>query len=97
MKTKCSCGKKHKANEAFYVSVVDGGRVALLAGPFRKHEDAIARVEEVRVIGEKLDRRAVFYAFGTVGKEMPPDTMPGLTSGSLNDKLGLSTTTRWAG
>ncbi len=50
----------------YYVTAQDAGRTAFLAGPFRDdHARALALVGEVRELAERLDPRAVFYAFGT--------------------------------
>lgn len=51
---------------AYYVSVIDGNRRALLLGPFKDdHAAALAKVDSVRKKAEELDPRAVWYAFGT--------------------------------
>jgi len=49
----------------FFVSVIDGERVAYLAGPFETHDDAIFAVPAARRKAGRLDSRAVWYAFGT--------------------------------
>lgn len=49
----------------FYVSVLDGPRHNLLAGPFDTHAEALAEVERVRAVALELDAKAHFYAFGT--------------------------------
>lgn len=49
----------------FYVSVVDGDRKALVAGPFATHEEALAQVDAERTKWNDLDPRAWFYAWGT--------------------------------
>lgn len=50
----------------FYVSVVDGKRVGLLAGPFPTHKQALDLVDEARELAEEADPFACFYAFGTL-------------------------------
>lgn len=50
----------------YYVSIRRGARVGLLLGPFLRHEDAIARVEDVRRVACQLDPWADFDAFGTL-------------------------------
>jgi hypothetical protein len=51
----------------YFVSVLDGGRHALVSGPYvNDHAAALADVEHCRTLAEKHDARAVFYAFGTV-------------------------------
>ncbi len=50
----------------YYVTAQDGGRTAFVAGPFRDdHARALALVDEARRVAERLDPRAVWYAFGT--------------------------------
>ncbi|KKM99239.1 hypothetical protein LCGC14_1149780 [marine sediment metagenome] len=65
-------------NHCFYVSVVDGNRYALLAGPFKTHKESLDMVDKVKDKGQELDRKGVFYAFGTVKMEN------GYREGSLN-------------
>lgn len=50
----------------FYVSVVDGKRVGLLAGPFPTHQQALDLVDEARELAQEADPWAAFYAFGTL-------------------------------
>lgn len=50
----------------FYVSVVDGGRVGLLAGPFATHKEALDLVDEAQELAQEADPFACFYAFGTL-------------------------------
>src|SRR5690606_6507174 len=63
---------------AYYVSAVDAGRVALLAGPYvNDHAAALAMVEAARALAIELNDRAWWYAYGTVrvaikeGRELP--------------------------
>lgn len=49
----------------YYVSVMDGGRYGLLAGPYNTHEEALEMVPAVKELAQKVDPYAVFYAFGT--------------------------------
>lgn len=73
---------------AYYVSVIDGKRTALLLGPFENdHAGALAMVDAVRRKGEELDPRAHFYAFGTA--RLPADDSVPLRYGSLNRYFGL--------
>jgi hypothetical protein len=60
----------------YYASVFDRssnaghGRVALAAGPFPTHEDALAHVSRVRTLAEHFyPYRAHFWAFGTCSSE----------------------------
>lgn len=62
----CSCGADHIEGANYYVSVVDGPRSALLAGPFGSHVKALFAVDEVRRVVEEADPWAWFYSFGTV-------------------------------
>ena len=67
----------------FYVSVLNGPRLALLAGPFQTHEEALAMVDQARETAQRIDPWAWFYAFGTV------KMMTGHQPGVLNKDLGL--------
>jgi hypothetical protein len=53
----------------FYVSVIDGKRRALLAGPYDTHDEALALVEQVRRKAYDIDPKSHFYAFGTAGSD----------------------------
>ena len=68
---------------SFYASVVDAGRLGLLAGPFTTHEEALAMVEPARRLACELNDWAWFYGFGTV--RMKNGHRPGV----LNERLGL--------
>lgn len=50
----------------FYVSVVDAGRLGLLAGPFPVHGLALDLVDLCNHLACESDDRAWFYAYGTV-------------------------------
>ena len=50
----------------FYVSVVDGGRVGLLAGPFPTHKEALDLVDASKRLAQEADPFACFYAYGTL-------------------------------
>lgn len=50
---------------AFYVSAIDGKRIARIAGPYGSHEEAQNAVQEVRLRAELLDPRAHWWAWGT--------------------------------
>lgn len=68
----------------YYVTMIRGERVARLAGPFERHEDALALVERARNAAYEVDPRSHFDLFGTAGVES--DThRPGV----LNEKLGV--------
>ena len=69
---------------AYYVSVVDADRKALLAGPFDTHAEALALVEPTRKVANELDPKSHFYGFGTCRLPVGADK-PGL----LNQQMGL--------
>jgi hypothetical protein len=50
---------------AFFVTAVDGPRVAFVAGPYRTHLDAVSVFHGVCREAERLDPRATWYSFGT--------------------------------
>ncbi len=60
------CGECDRPGRVFYVSVVDGSRYGLLAGPYDAHQDALDNVKGARAMAEAVDPRAVWYSFGTV-------------------------------
>ena len=70
-------------NPCFYVSVVDGSRLGLLAGPFQTHKEALGMVDQARATAQRRNAWAWFYAFGTV--KMKNGNKPGV----LNEDLGL--------
>lgn len=82
----CPCGRNHAQTERFYVTCVLDSRVAYLAGPCKLHTEALALVDQARLIAEALDVRTVFGAFGTVGIRDGGDSLP---PGKLNTRLGL--------
>lgn len=69
----------------YYVSVRDGSRTALLAGPFvNDHASALEMVDHARDVAADLNPRAWFYAYGTC--RLPLDSSP---PGRINDWLVL--------
>ncbi len=50
----------------FYVSIIDGPKFNVVAGPFRTHQEAIGMVEPARKVGHNHDPRSHFYGWGTV-------------------------------
>ena len=72
----------------YYVSVIDGTRYALLAGPFTTHQEALNMVERTKDLAQTLDSRAVFYGFGTCRTDTRIEGVPRLSI--LNAQLGLS-------
>ena len=69
---------------AYYVSAVDGGRYALLAGPYPSHAAALAQVDAARTIAHELDPRAIWYGYGTCRMDAPSARI-----GMFNDRLKL--------
>lgn len=64
----------------YYVSVIDGSRYALLAGPYASHKEALGAVRAANDAACKLDARAHWYAFGTcrlLPAESPPRAILG--------------------
>lgn len=72
-----------KSNPCFYVSVIDGNRTGVLAGPFPTHGLALDLVDRARDLAVEIDPKAHFYSFGTcrVRHEHKP-------AGLLNDQVG---------
>lgn len=69
----------------YYVSLVRGKRVSLLAGPFvDDHATALAMVDRAKLEAERVDPWSWFDPVGTV--RMPSDFA---TPGVLNSRLGL--------
>lgn len=92
----CPCGKKsHPAGEVFYVTAIDGKRVAVLAGPYFLHENALGMVERASREAEKIDPKAVFYEYGTTGFKDSEIYEPALRPGVLNLVLRLPTKQRY--
>lgn len=60
----------------YYVSVIDGPRRALVAGPYETHAEALGAVPRMRDEGCKCDPRAWWYAWGTARCE--EDAGPGV-------------------
>jgi hypothetical protein len=53
----------------FYVTAVDGSRVARIMGPFDTHERALAEVGICMDLMDRLDPRGWFWAWGTTRYE----------------------------
>ncbi len=79
----CSCRFNPRGTN-YYVSVIDGPRFELLAGPFSTHIEACEWVDRAKEEAHRVDSRSVFYAFGTTAMR-PEYRKPG----RLNDLLGL--------
>lgn len=59
---------------AFFVSVIDGDRFGILAGPYQQHGHAAAALPQVKQMARKADPFASFYRFGTC--QAPEDSNP---------------------
>lgn len=64
----CSCGESDCAGDGggYYVSVRDGRRFGLLAGPYDTHAAALDKVRQARDLACERDHWAWFNRFGTV-------------------------------
>ena len=67
----------------YYISVIDGAKYALVAGPFKNHEQALGLVEQAKKVGYTRDPMSHFYAWGTCKR---PN---GYQEGVLNTLLGI--------
>lgn len=67
----------------YYVSVMDGPKVGLLAGPFRTYQEALDIKDRACDLACKVNDWAWFYSFGTV------KMANGHHRGALNEDLGL--------
>lgn len=68
----------------YYVSVIDGDRRSLLAGPWPTHKAALDRVDSVRSLALEVDTKSAFYAFGTARIDL---TVADFPQGKLNGLL----------
>ena len=84
----CTCGERHHASANYYVSIVDGRRRGLLAGPFTSHAEALGWVRAANDAACDVDPRAHFCGFGTTAMAATY-TKPGV----LNGILGINTET----
>lgn len=71
----------------FYVSMVKGERVALLAGPFPTHEEAKAQVTSALNAACEIDGFNWFNVFGTCSLPLDFANPP---AGKLNARLGVT-------
>ena len=67
----------------YYVSVVDGGRRAILAGPFCHQRQAAAAVDATSLAAEKVNAMSWFYSWGTC------KVATGHQDGGLNNRIGF--------
>lgn len=79
----CSC-TSNPPGTTYYVSVIDGPKFGLPAGPFKSHFEALDCVGRAKEQAYRVDPRSIFYAFGTTAMR-PKYRKPG----KLNDLLGL--------
>lgn len=75
----------HTEPRDYYVSVIDGARRSLLAGPYPTHTAALAAVDATNRIACDIDPRAHWYAFGTASLPAGSGRV-----GTLNARLGLT-------
>ncbi len=71
-------------SKKFYVTMIRDKRTARLAGPFDRHEDALANVEPARKLANEVDPWSEFDAFGTASF-----TAAEHRAGTLNERLGI--------
>lgn len=62
------------AGRAFFVTVIDGDRHGILAGPYETFGEAKGAEPTVITMANKADPRAAFYAFGV--SQAPASTTP---------------------
>lgn len=77
---------------AYYVTMRDGQRVAYLAGPFAKHEHALALVSDAMIEACKVRSEYHFCEFGTArmdAKIATDGTHLRLPAGVLNERLKI--------
>lgn len=53
----------------YYVSAQDGPRSVLVRGPYTSHVEALRAVDATRTEAERVDPRAIWYAWGTARSE----------------------------
>ena len=70
-------------NPCYYVSIIDGKKFNVVAGPFQEHQAALGMVDAARMIGSKVDPKSWFYGWGTVKMK------DGHRDGMLNSHLGI--------
>jgi|SRR5882724_7917459 hypothetical protein len=86
----CDCGETHHPNANYYVSVRDGPRFDLLAGPFDDHAIALAWVDRATAAANDVWPWSHFYAFGTVAMQSTYDK-----PGKLNERLAIAARDQW--
>lgn len=79
----CHCGETHDQGARYFASARDDeGRVALLAGPYREHYEALDVLPRARALASDMDPRGPWYFYGTCRM---PSTSTAI--GKLNDLL----------
>lgn len=73
---------------SYYVTVRDGERVGWLAGPFKRHGDALRMVAPAKKLAQELNSRGIWYAYGTTHVKTAPLTTK-IGPGILNEHLAL--------
>ena len=53
----------------YYVSAIDGPKTYIIAGPYKRHADALAQVDAACRLADERDGRAWFMAWGTCGSD----------------------------
>lgn len=62
----------------YYVSVIDGARRGMAAGPYATHQEALDRVNDVKMALELKKPEAWFWQFGTAGADVEYKTAFGV-------------------
>lgn len=79
---------------SYYVTARDGGRVAYLAGPYRRHGDAVRMVEPCRdALAELMPTRAPWVAIGTARRRADHAKRPNLAVATFLADRGYTVTT----
>lgn len=81
----CQCGARHHQSAHYYVTCRrDNGDVALLAGPYSEHHEALAILPRVTALAyESGDPHAPWYSYGTMAYQ-PTVIRPGVLNTKLN-------------
>ena len=74
----------------YYVTALDGTRIAWLVGPFETHREAIKMVGAVKRLTTDYEPRATFWAFGTAQFYLPGEGGHNLPQGTLNHRLAYA-------
>lgn len=77
----CRCGREHPESGYFFVTAKYGQGVAILAGPYETHEEALDALPKAKSLSLDAIAEAAFASFGTTriaGYEKP---------GQFNDQI----------